>query len=70
MRRVLIEDLLENSQADVGQDLRDKSFFPNSGKFQKYFYEVGSIGDRSGKVWLGSSGISNSGLPLSPVLLL
>ena len=27
-------------------------------RFKKIFYQIGSIGDRSGKVWLESSGIS------------
>ena len=47
------------SQAGVGQDRRETSFF--SGvleSFKKLFYPIGSIGDHSGKVWLGSSGNS------------
>ena len=35
-------------------------FSRNLESFKKYFYQIESIGDRSGKVWLGSSGISNS----------
>ena len=51
----LIQICLRISQADVGQDRREKLFFRTSGKLKKKIYQIGSIGDRSGKVWLGSS---------------
>ena len=60
MRRVQSKFCLIISQADDDQDRREKSFF--SGileSFEKKIYQIRSIGDRWGKVWLGSSGISS-----------
>ena len=51
---------LRISQADVGQDRREKSIF--SGileNVQKQLFKIRPIGDRWGNVWLGSSGIWN-----------
>ena len=61
LRRVLSKMRLRNSQVDVGQDRREKSFFSrNSGQLKKIILPNGIHRcDRSGKVWLGSSGISN-----------
>ena len=60
LRHVKSKICVRNSQADVGQDRREKYFFPRIlESFKKELYQIGSIGDRSGKVWLGSSGTSN-----------
>ena len=48
------------SQVDVGQNRREKYFL--SGileSFKNKIYQIGSISDHSGKVWLGSLGFSN-----------
>ena len=60
LRRVSSNICWRIFQADVGQDHREKSFFfPEFWKVKKKNYHIMSVGDHSGKVWLGSSGISN-----------
>ena len=56
----LIQDLHESFSSNVGQDRREKiNYFRKIYKFPKRNYNIGPIRDRSGKVWLGSSGILN-----------
>ena len=47
-------------QANIGQDRRDKSFLSGILESSRNkMYTIGPIGDRPGKIWLGSSAISN-----------
>ena len=56
----LIQDLLENFSGRCWpRSPREIVFSGILESFKKYFYQIGSIGDRSSKVWLGSSGFSN-----------
>ena len=51
---------LRISQADVGQDRREKSILSAILEDSKNkIYKIGPAGDRPGEVWLGSSGVSN-----------
>ena len=55
-----IQDLLENFSGRCwSRSPREIVFFPEVWKVEKKNYQIGSIGDRPGKVWLGSSGILN-----------
>ena len=54
-RRIQSRVCLRNSQADVGQDRREKSFFSGILESFIFFYKIRPIGDRPGKVWLGGN---------------
>ena len=56
----LIQDQLENFSGRCWpRSPREIVFSGSLQSFKKKNYQIGSIGDRSGKLWLGSSGISN-----------
>ena len=64
----LIEDLLENFSVRCWPRSPREIILSGNWKVpQRKNYKIGPIDDRPGKVWLGSSGISNFGLSLSAV---
>ena len=55
----LFQDLLENLRRCWPRSPREIDFSGILESFKEQMYKNGPIGDRSGKFWLGSLGISN-----------